>query len=264
MATTPSYTLRCQRHLILTSLLALAVTAWALLLWQVWHTDAMMAMSPTMGMGAALWLAIWVVMMVAIMFPTAAPMILMFVRVYAAKRQRQQAFVPTWVFVSAYLLVWTLMGVLAYAAAVGAERLAAQSMWVMENAGRFGGIVLIAAGLYQLSPLKHLCLAKCRSPLAFIMTSWRDGYGGAFRMGLDHGIYCLGCCWLLFVIFFPLGMMNVAAMAAITVLIFAEKSLSLGHRISQLGALALIVYGLVAVFVPEVLPTMLGQGHMGM
>jgi predicted metal-binding membrane protein len=89
------------------------------------------------------------------------------------------------------------------------------------------------------------------------MTSWRNGYGGAFRMGLDHGIYCLGCCWLLFVIFFPLGMMNVAAMAAITVLIFAEKSLSLGHRISQMGALALIVYGLVAVFVPEVLPRML-------
>jgi predicted metal-binding membrane protein len=133
-------------------------------------------------------------------------------------------------------------------------------MWVMENTGRFGGIVLIAAGLYQLSPLKHLCLAKCRSPLAFIRTSWRNGYGGAFRMGLDHGIYCLGCCWLLFVIFFPLGMMNVAAMAAITVLIFAEKSLSLGHRISQIGALALIVYGLVAVFVPEVLPTMLRQG----
>src|SRR5919201_2432588 len=130
MATTPSYTLRCQRHLILASLLALAVAAWALLLWQAWHTDAMMAMSPTMGMGAALWLAIWVVMMVAIMFPTAAPMILMFAQIYAAKRQRQQPFVPTWVFVGAYLLVRTLMGVLAYAAAVGAEHLAAQSRWL--------------------------------------------------------------------------------------------------------------------------------------
>ena len=223
-----------------------------------------MAMSPTMGMGAALWLAIWVAMMVAIMFPTAAPMILMFAQIYAAKRQRQQPFVPTWVFVGAYLLVWTVMGVVAYAAAVEAERLAAQSMWIMENAGRIGGMVLLAAGLYQLSPLKHRCLAKCRSPFAFIMSSWRNGYGGAFRMGLEHGSYCLGCCWLLFVILFPLGMLNVAALAAITALIFAEKSLPLGHRISQLGALMLIVYGLLAIFVPDVLPTVVRQGHMDM
>ena len=255
MATSPTYSLRRQRDLILATLLVLAGAAWALLIWQATHADAMMAMSPTMGMGAALWLAIWVAMMVAIMFPTAAPMILMFAQIYAAKRQRRQPFVPTWVFVSAYLLVWTLMGVLAYAAAVGAEHLAAQSRWLTAHAGQIGGLVLILAGLYQLSPLKHLCLAKCRSPLAFIMTSWRNGYGGAFRMGLDHGSYCLGCCWLLFVILFPLGMLNIAALAAITLLIFAEKSLVHGRRIGQLGALALIAYGLVAVFAPQVLPT---------
>ena len=264
MATSLTFSLRRQRDLILASLLVLAAAAWTLLIWQATHTDAMMAMSPTMGMGAALWLSIWVAMMVAIMFPTAAPMILMFAQVYATKRQRRQPFVPTWVFVGAYLLVWTLMGVLAYAAAVGAEHLAAQSRWLTAHAGRIGGLVLILAGLYQLSPLKHLCLAKCRSPLAFIMTSWRNGYGGAFRMGLDHGTYCLGCCWLLFVILFPLGMMNIAALAAITLLIFAEKSLPLGHHICQFGALALIIYGLVAVFVPDVLPTMQGHGQMGM
>jgi predicted metal-binding membrane protein len=262
-ARAPSQSLRRQRHLILASLLALAAVAWILLVWQARHMDAMMAMSPTMGMGAALWLTIWEAMMVAIMFPTAAPMILMFAQIYAAKRQHQQPFVPTWVFVGAYLLVWTVMGVVAYAAAVGAERLAAQSMWIMENAGRIGGMVLLAAGLYQLSPLKRRCLAKCRSPFAFIMSSWRNGYGGALRMGLEHGSYCLGCCWLLFVILFPLGMLNVAALAAITAMIFAEKSLSLGHRISQLGAVILIVYGLLAIFVPDVLPTVVRQGHMG-
>ena len=130
-------------------------------------------------------------------------------------------------------------------------------MWVTANAGRLGGGILIVAGVYQLSPLKHLCLAKCQSPLAFIMTSWRNGYSGAFRMGLEHGVYCLGCCWLLFVILFPLGMMNVAAMAAITLLIFAEKSLPGGRRIGQLSAVALIAYGLLAVFVPQVLPTIM-------
>jgi predicted metal-binding membrane protein len=264
MATSPLSSLRRQRDLLLASLLVLTAAAWALLIWQATHTDAMMAMSPTMGTGAALWLAIWVAMMVAIMFPTAAPMILMFAQVYAAKRQHQQPFVPTWVFVSAYLLVWTLMGVLAYAAAVGAEHLAAQSMWVTDNAGRLGGIVLLAAGLYQLSALKRVCLANCRSPLAFIMASWRPGYGGAFRMGLEHGAFCLGCCWLLFVILFPLGMLNIAALAALSLVIFAEKSLPLGHRIAQLSALVLIAYGLVAVFAPQVLPTMQGHARTGM
>lgn len=265
MATTPSFSLRRQRNLILASLLFLAAVAWAVLIWQGVLVDARMAMSPTMGMSAGLWLAIWVVMMVAIMFPTAAPMILMFAQVSTAKRKRQQPIVPSWVFVSAYLLVWALVGVLAYAAAAEAEWLASQSTWLMVNAGRLGGGVLIAAGLYQYSPLKHRCLATCRSPLAFIMASWRDGYGGAFRMGLEHGCYCLGCCWLLFVILFPLGMLNVAAMATITLLIFAEKSLPRGHRMAQLGAIFLIVYGLLAVFVPEILPTVMpGPGGMRM
>jgi predicted metal-binding membrane protein len=94
------------------------------------------------------------------------------------------------------------------------------------------------------------------------MTSWRDGYGGALRMGLEHGLFCLGCCWLLFVILFPLGMLNIGAMALITLLIFAEKSLPFGRRIGQLGAAALIAYGAVAVFAPEVLPTMLSTPGM--
>jgi predicted metal-binding membrane protein len=215
-----------------------------------------------MGMGAALWLAIWVAMMVAIMSPTAAPMILMFAQVHASKRQREQPFVPTWVFVSAYLLIWALAGVIAYGAAVGVEGLASRWTWVMLNAGRIGGGILILAGLYQLSPLKQLCLAKCRSPLAFIMTSWRDGYAGAFRMGLEHGAYCLGCCWLLFVILFPLGMLNVAAMAVITLLIFGEKSLPVGRRLGWLAAAALIIYGLLALFVPDVLPTTMPSQSM--
>ncbi|CCF84748.1 DUF2182 domain-containing protein [Nitrolancea hollandica] len=265
MATTPVSSLRHQRNLILATLLVLAAVAWVVLIWQGLQADAEMAMSPTMGMGVGLWLAIWVAMMVAIMFPTAAPMILMFAQVTAGKRQRQQPFVPSWVFVSAYLLVWTLMGVVAYAAAAEAEWLASQSTWLIANAGRLGGGVLIAAGLYQFSPLKYRCLVKCRSPLAFIMASWRNGYGGAFRMGLEHGVYCLGCCWLLFVILFPLGMLNVAAMATITLLIFAEKSLPRGHRMAQLGAVVLIAYGLLAVSVPEILPTIMpGPDGMGM
>lgn len=238
---------------ILCLLLILAAGAWALLLWQPVHH--MGGMGLTMGLTAPLFVALWVVMMVATMFPAAAPMILMFARVHAGKRQQGQPFVPTWVFVGAYLLVWTAFGVLAYAAAAGADRLAAQSMWLMANGARLGGAVLVTAGLYQLSPLKHACLSKCRTPLQFIMTSWREGYVGSFRMGIEHGAYCLGCCWLLFVILFPLGMMNVAAIAVIALLVFAEKALPLNLWPSRIAAAALIAYGAVVVIWPHALPT---------
>ncbi len=245
-----------ERKLILALLLILAATSWVLLIWQAATMNSQaMAMGLTMGMSAVLFLSIWVVMMIAMMFPTAAPMILMFTKVYAGERQKSQAFVPTWVFVSAYLLIWTLFGLVAYPLALFAESLAGQSMWLMMNAPRIGGALLVVAGLYQLSPLKNICLAKCRTPLQFILSSWRDGYGGAFRMGFVHGAYCLGCCWLLFVILFPLGIMNIAVMALLTVLIYAEKSFPLGRQISQIAGVALVSYGVLVVLVPALLPT---------
>ncbi len=256
MSTANSYPFPRERKLILGLLLTLAAASWALLIWQSATMNSQaMGMGLTMGMSAVLFIVIWVVMMIAMMFPTAAPMILMFTAVYAGKRQKSQAFVPTWVFVSAYLLIWTLFGVVAYPLALGAETLAGQSMWLMNNAPRIGGAFLVVAGLYQLSPLKHMCLAKCRTPLQFILGSWRDGYGGAFRMGFVHGAYCLGCCWLLFVILFPLGIMNIAVMALLTVLIYAEKSFSIGRQISQIAGVALILYGVLLVLVPALLPT---------
>lgn len=257
MAAPATYPLARERNLMLALLLALAAAAWGLLIWQAVVTDAALAMTPTMGMAAPLFLAIWVAMMVAIMFPTAAPMILTFARVQAGKRRQERPFVPTWVFVAAYLLVWSALGLLAYAAAVAAERLAADAVWPADNAARLGGGVLILAGVYQLTPLKQLCLSKCRSPLAFIMTNWRDGRGGAFRMGIAHGLYCAGCCWLLFVILFPLGMLNIAAMALITALIFAEKSLPMGRQFARFAGGALVMYGVLVLILPRALPTVM-------
>lgn len=253
MAATNPYPLLRARAAILSLLLVLSALAWALLLWQ--SSRGSRAMGSTMGADAPLFMALWVAMMVATMFPTAAPMILMFARVQAGKQRQGRAFVPTWVFVGAYLLVWTLFGVLAYAVATGVDHLAEQSTWLMENAPRLGGAILVAAGLYQLSPLKHRCLSKCRTPLQFIMASWREGYRGAVRMGLEHGAYCLGCCWLLFAILFPLGMMNVAAIAVITLLIFAEKSLPIGRVISTIAAAMLMAYGVLVILWPHALPT---------
>jgi predicted metal-binding membrane protein len=240
-------------NLILAALLALAAISWVVVIRQPGMRGAA---GPTMGMPIPLFLAAWVAMMVAMMFPTAAPMIMMFATVSAGKKERGQPFVPTWIFVGSYLLVWIGFGALAYGVAIGVDALSRQSMWVMNNAARVGGILLLSAGLDQLSPLKNLCLAKCRSPLSFILTSWRDGHAGAVRMGLKHGGYCLGCCWLLFAILFPLGIMNIAAMVALTLLIFAEKSLPLGTLIGRLAGAALSACGAVVIFAPHALPGM--------
>lgn len=269
MASQNPFPLARERNLILGALLGLSALCWGIVAWQSFSMnsssmgDSMGApMGLTMGMSAALFLAIWIAMMVAMMFPSAAPMVLMFYTISTGKRQRAQTYAPTWVFVLGYLLVWTLAGVAAYVLATGLDWLASQSMWLTDNASRIGGVVLIAAGLYQLSPLKNTCLAKCRTPLQFVMTSWRDGAGGAVRMGIEHGVYCLGCCWLLFVILFPLGMMNIAALALLTALIFAEKVLPVGRAVSAFAGVALVVYGAVVVFMPTFLPAMRLAFHL--
>jgi predicted metal-binding membrane protein len=247
-----------QQHLVLALLLGFAVAGWVLLVWP-WPWNGMAMASPTMGMGVALFLAVWIAMMVAMMFPTAAPMILTFHRMQAGKRARGQAFVATWVFVTGYLLVWTASGLLAYTGALAAEVIAARVSLSMEAAARIGGAILVAAGLYQLTPLKDRCLAKCRTPLGFIMTSWREGIGGAFVMGVEHGLWCLGCCWLLFVILFPLGLMNVTAMALITLLIFAEKTAPWGRPVVRVAAMVLVLYGGGVLLAPSLLPTFMPE-----
>ena len=255
-----SYPLPAERNLIIASLAILSVGAWAVLIWQGAGMDD--EMSLTMGMSAAFFIGLWIVMMVAIMFPTAAPMILMFARVHNGKKARGDNFVPTWVFTLAYLLVWSVTGVAAYAVALGADALADESEWVMDNAPRFGGGLLILAGVYQLTPLKDTCLRKCRTPISFVLSSWRDGYSGTFRMGVEHGVYCLGCCWLLFLILFPLGMMNAAVLALVTLLIFAEKSLPVGRQVARATAAGFILFGALVIAVPDALPMAMDDSQM--
>lgn len=233
---------RRNRTVILVLLLMLAAAAWAVMVGQ--GAD----MGP-MSAGPVVFLGTWVAMMVAMMFPSAAPMVLTFAKVQAGRQQRGQLFVPTWVFVGGYLAVWTGFGALALGANIGLE-----AAGIMLMGDTVAGVLLIGAGLYQLSPLKHACLSKCRTPLAFILGSWREGYAGAFRMGADHGLYCLGCCWLLFVILFPLGLMNLAAMAAVTLLIFVEKTLPAGPWLGRAAGLGLIGWGLLTMLAGNSMP----------
>lgn len=247
-----------QRNLVLTLLLAVAAVCWGLLLVQAAEPDPGMGMamaSPTMGLSGPAFVALWAVMMVAMMFPTAAPMVATFNRIEAGKRARGETFVSTWLFVAGYTVVWTAAGIAAYLGALVAEQVAARADLSALAAARIGGALLIAAGLYQLTPLKNVCLAKCRSPIGFILTFWRDGALGALRMGLVHGAACLGCCWMLMAILFPLGIMNLAAMALVMLIVFAEKTLP-WERLARLGpAVALVAYGAVVIAVPRALPT---------
>jgi predicted metal-binding membrane protein len=244
--------LQREHPLFLVLLLILAAASWVILIWQSSMMNSM-GLGLTMGMGATLFLAIWVVMMIAMMFPTVAPMILVFAQVQRDRHSGRRPSVSTWIFVGAYLLIWTLFGVVAYLGVLTASGLAGQVPWIMLNAARIGGSTFMLAGLYQFAPLKRVCLAKCCTPLDFIHGGWRDGSTGAFRMGLEHGIYCLGSNWLLFVLLFPLGIMNIAAMAGLTVVIFAEKMFPRWERIAQGVGLALILSGILVIVVPATL-----------
>jgi predicted metal-binding membrane protein len=197
--------------------------------------------------GLVAFVVAWAVMMAAMMFPAAAPMILLFRAVAKQRRARTGAVVPTWVFVAGYLLVWIAVGAVTWVVVQALSDLAGR-LGTAERA-TWGplvlGAVLIGAGLYQLTPLKRLCLDHCRSPLAFVMTHWREGHGGVLQMGVVHGAYCLGCCWALFAVLVAAGVMSLAWMLLLTLVIFAEKVLPGGQRASSVVGVAFLVLGVV-------------------
>ena len=157
----------------------------------------------------ALNMAIWWAMMPGMMLPSAAPMILTFAAINRQKRRRGQPFATTMVFTSGYLIAWGLFGVFATFADWGLERAALIAPTTGRLAPVLGGIVVMTAGIYQLTPLKLVCLTHCRSPFDFVLNHWRDGTAGAMRMGVEHGLYCLGCCWFLMALLFAAGIMSV-------------------------------------------------------
>jgi predicted metal-binding membrane protein len=194
--------------------------------------------------GALVFVAVWTVMMAAMMLPVALPMIVIFAAAQA--RRARYAAVPTWVFTAGYLLVWAAAGLLVYVLVqIGSDivtGLAAvdRASW----APLALGVTLLVAGLYQFTPFKRVCLTHCRSPLAFVAQHWRDGRLGALRMGLRHGGYCLGCCWALFAVMVAAGVMSLAWMLLLTLLVFVEKVLPEGRRAAPVIGIALIVLGL--------------------
>jgi predicted metal-binding membrane protein len=187
----------------------------------------------------------WAVMMVAMMVPTAAPMILIFANVNRKRQEQEQPYVPTAVFLSGYLLVWTGFSVLATLAQWGLHEAALLSPMMVSTSPILGGILLLAAGIFQWTPLKYACLKHCRSPLSFLMTDWREGYRGALIMGLKHGSYCTGCCWFLMALLFVAGVMNLLWVATITAFVLVEKAVPRGDLVGRIAGVALCIAGLI-------------------
>jgi predicted metal-binding membrane protein len=187
--------------------------------------------------------AMWSVMMVGMMAGSATPMLLLFAGAQATRGSpRVPMAVP--LFGLGYLTVWIGFSACAALAQEGLHRAALMSVGMATSSPRVSGAILIAAGVYQLTPFKGACLAHCRSPLGFLMTNWRDGAIGAFRMGLAHGTHCLGCCWALMGVLFAVGVMNLLWVAALTVLVLIEKAGPWGHTAARVAGAAIIVWGI--------------------
>jgi predicted metal-binding membrane protein len=239
-------------------LLTAALAAWIVAVNRMQGMDA----GPGTDLGELGWyLGIWVTMMAAMMLPSVAPMVLLFARVSRQRHRHGRAtFVPTWVFLAGYLAAWIAYGLLAY----GVFRLITavdSGFLAWDEAGPYvAGGAIAAAGVYQLTPLKELCLRHCRGPMHFILHGWHEGRIGALRMGGEHGLYCVGCCWGLIVILFALGVMSLFWMAAVAGIIFAEKVLPQRLRLSRIFALAFVALGIWVGVAPSSVPGLTEPG----
>ena len=248
--------LRHDRAVAAVALLSLAAIAWVSLL----------RMQPGMGgsaagMGAAMagmsmpgphaWSALdllalfvmWATMMVAMMLPSAAPMILLVATIHRRRRERASPAVPTAVFTAGYLVVWTGFSAAAALAQWGLHQAALLSPAMASTSPVFSGTLLILAGVYQWLPVKSACLGRCRSPLGFLGSEWREGIAGTMVMGLRHGLFCLGCCWALMALLFVAGVMNPLWVAALAGLVLVEKIARWGPWVGKLIGLALVAWG---------------------
>src|SRR3954447_9497103 len=242
----PAFAAARARLGLIAALLALGAIAW----W--WTADQMSGMDAGRGtdVGALGWfLGVWVVMMAAMMFPSVAPTVALY-----ARMSRSRGLAAPLVFATGYVLTWGAAGLLAYAVFVaGRSLIGDQLSW--DGAGRWvaGGTLLVAAA-YELTPLKGVCLAKCRSPLGFLVGAWRPGLRGALDMGARHGAWCVGCCWALMASLFALGVMSLAWMALVAALIALEKTLPWERAATWGTAAVLLTLGALLVVAPDAIP----------
>ena len=246
--------MRSDRKVVIAGLFAITALAWA----YTAHLSNSMSGAGSMEMGQGLaspmtnaWDAadfmamflMWAVMMVAMMVPTATPMVLTFVSMIRRKSDTGNTSGRTAIFVSGYVVIWSAFALGATLVQWGLHEATLLSPTMASANTLLGGGLLIGAGAYQLSPLKLTMLSKCRTPLGFLMNEWREGHRGALSMGLIHGMYCLGCCWVLMSLLFVLGVMNLLWIAALSIFVLLEKVMSEGRWLSRVSGILLIAWG---------------------
>jgi predicted metal-binding membrane protein len=239
----PAYAAARAHLVLLVVLVGLAGLGW----WWSLQQMAGMDNGPWTGLGTFGWfISVWVVMMAAMMFPSVAPTVALYARM---SRNRWTPMV----FVAGYLAIWTGAGVVAFLVGVLAGRAAPDLQW--DQAGRvLTGTTLLVAAAYELTPLKNVCLSKCRSPLGLLLGSWRDGWSGALRMGMRNGAWCVGCCWALMASLFALGVMSAVWMAVVAGLIALEKILPWRRTATYGTAVVLLTLGVLVLAAPQALP----------
>jgi predicted metal-binding membrane protein len=234
------------------ALLALSVVAWAATGDRMAGMDAGPGTDPG---SLGFYVGAWVVMMAAMMFPSIAPMVLTYRRIHRRRRELGKARPgATVLFVAGYLISWTAFGLAAYALLEIIRSLSIDALSWNEGGKYLAGAVIVAAAAYQLTPAKDACLTKCRSPLDFVLGYWRNGYGGALRMGVEHGAWCVGCCWALMAALFALGVMSVGWMVFVAALIAIEKLLPWKAIANRGIAVLLLSLGIAVAFVPGQVP----------
>ena len=240
-------------------LIALLVGLTALAWWSTVDRMAGMDSGPGTDLGALGWfIGVWVVMMAAMMFPSLAPTVALY-----ARMTRSRGLTRPLLFAGGYLLVWGAAGLLAYSVfRLGRTALGGHLGW--HQGGRFfAGGVLVLAAVYELTPLKDVCLGKCRSPLGFLLGSWRDGRSGALQMGSKHAAWCVGCCWALMAALFALGVMSLTWMAVVAALIALEKVLPWREAATWGTAAVLLVLAIGVMVMPHDVPGLVVPGGHG-
>jgi len=234
-----------ERTFVLAGLFLITTLSWAYL----WHLArdplamCMVNMNPWNAANLLALFAMWAVMMVGMMVPSAFPMILAFAGVNRSRRAKSHSYVSTSTFVLGYMTAWTGFSIAATLAQEVLHSVALVSSMGIGTSRIFGGILLMVTGIFQWTPLKNACLGRCRSPIGFLLTEWRDGSRGAFQMGMHFGAYCVGCCWLLMALPFIAGVMNLWWVAAITAFVLLEKVVPAGLWIARASGIMLVLWG---------------------
>ncbi len=242
------FVLRRDRAVVLAGLIGVIALAWVYIVLLAPGMDGGMAgMRPWTGLDFLLMFVMWAVMMVGMMAPSAAPMILLFAMVGRRAREKDQPFVPVGVFAAGYVIAWSGFSLAATTLQWGLDQAALLSPTMVSASPVLGGAMLIAAGAYQWTPIKDICLRHCRTPLGFLTTGWRPGRTGALRMGIGHGLFCVGCCWVLMGLLFVGGVMNLLWIAAIAAFVFLEKIAPFGRAGGRVGGVAMIVAGVAVI-----------------